>query len=215
VEVVSEEEVVVVVALAVVPAEAVVPREVGKMIFTYTAILICLAIIAWYVLTYNALVKARNAVDQAWSHIEVELKRRLDLIQNLLETAKGYARYESDTFQKVTQLRSQANAFENAAAANKVEPDLHRTIGQIMVLSEDYPQLRADQSFLNLQTELANTENRIAERRHAYNQTVNVYRNLQESIPSNIVADIQEMPPRAFFDVPDEEVAQVPKVELS
>jgi LemA protein len=185
------------------------------MYFTYAAILICVAIIAWYVLTYNALVKARNGVDQAWSHIEVELKRRLDLIQNLLETAKGYARYESDTFQKVTQLRSQANVFETAAAANKVEPELHRTIGQIMVLAEDYPQLRADQSFLNLQTELANTENRIAERRHAYNQTVNVYRNLQESIPSNIVADIQEMPPRAFFDAPDEEVAQAPKVELS
>lgn len=185
------------------------------MVFTYAAILICVAIIAWYVLTYNALVKARNAVDQAWSHIEVELKRRLDLIQNLLETAKGYARYESDTFQKITQLRTQANPFASAAAANKVEADLHHTIGQIMVLAENYPQLRADQSFLNLQTELANTENRIAERRHAYNQTVNVYRNLQESIPSNVVADIQEMPARAFFDVPDDEVAQVPKVELS
>lgn len=185
------------------------------MYFTYAAILICVAIIAWYIFTYNALVKARNAVDQAWSHIEVELKRRLDLIQNLLETAKGYARYESETFQKVTQLRTQANPFASAAAANKVEPELHRTIGQIMVLAEDYPQLRADQSFLNLQTELANTEDRIAERRHAYNQTVNVYRNLVESIPSNIVADIQEMPARAFFDAPDEEVAQVPKVELS
>lgn len=185
------------------------------MVFTYTAILICVAIIAWYVLTYNSFVKARNAVDQAWSHIEVELKRRLDLIQNLLETARGYARYESETFQKVTQIRSQTNAFASAAAANKLEPELHRTIGQIMVLAEDYPQLRADQSFLNLQNELANTENRIAERRHAYNQTVNVYRNLVESIPSNIVADIQEMPARAFFDAPDDEVAQVPQVELS
>jgi LemA protein len=202
-------------ASAGVLAEAAAPRGGGKIVFTYTAILICVAIIAWYVLTYNALVKARNAVDQAWSHIEVELKRRLDLIQNLLETAKGYARYESETFQKVTQLRTQANAFSTAAAANKFEPELHRTIGQIMVLAEDYPQLRADQSFLNLQSELANTEDRIAERRHAYNQSVNAYRNLVESIPSNIVADIQEMPARAFFDAPDDEVAQVPKVELT
>lgn len=203
------------VVLVEVPAAAVALPEDGEMVFTYAAVLICVAIIAWYVLTYNALVKARNAVDQAWSHIEVELKRRLDLIQNLLETAKGYARYESDTFQRVTQLRAQANPFPSAVAANKFEPELHRTIGQIMVLAEDYPQLRADQSFLNLQTELANTEDRIAERRHAYNQTVNIYRNLVESIPSNVVADIQEMPERAFFDTPDEEVAQAPKVELS
>ena len=203
------------VVLVEVPAAVVALPEGGEMVFTYAAVLICVAIIAWYVLTYNALVKARNAVDQAWSHIEVELKRRLDLIQNLLETTKGYARYESDTFQRVTQLRAQANPFPSAVAANKFEPELHRTIGQIMVLAEDYPQLRADQSFLNLQTELANTEDRIAERRHAYNQTVNIYRNLVESIPSNVVADIQEMPERAFFDTPDEEVSQAPKVELS
>lgn len=185
------------------------------MYFTYIAILLCVAIVAWYLLTYNALIKIRNAVDQAWSHIEVELKRRLDLIQNLLEVAKGYARYESETFQRVTELRRQANPFADAGAANKVEPQLHRTMGQIMVLAEDYPQLRADESFLNLQTQLADTENRIAERRHAYNQTVNAYRNLVESIPSNIVASIQEMPERAFFDEPDDQIAQVPKVELA
>ncbi len=184
------------------------------MFYTYLAIIFCVAILLWYLLTYNALVKARNAVDQAWSHIEVELKRRLDLIQNLVEVAKGYAKYESDTFQKVTQLRTGANPFDTAAAANTVEPDLHRTVGQIMVLAENYPQLRADQSFLNLQTELATTENRIAERRHAYNQTVNAYLNLVRSIPSNVVADIQEMPERSFFDVPDEEVAKVPTVKL-
>ncbi len=195
-------------------AEAVAPREVGSLIFTYVAIIICATIILWYLLTYNALVKARNAVDQAWAHIEVELKRRFDLIQNLVEVAKGYARYESDTFQKVTQLRTQSNPFASAAAANTVEPALHQTIGQIMVLAEDYPQLRADQSFLSLQKELSETENRIAERRHAYNQTVNAYLNLVESIPSNVVADIQDMPERSFFDAP-EEVDQVPAVKLS
>ncbi len=184
------------------------------MFFTYGAILICVTIIVWYWLTFNSLVKARNAVDQAWSHIEVELKRRFDLIQNLVEVAKGYARYESDTFQKVTQLRTQSNPFANASAANKVEPALHQTIGQIMVLAEDYPQLRADQSFLNLQTELAETENRIADRRHAYNQTVNLYANLLRSIPSNIVADVHDFAERAFFEAP-EEVQQAPTVQLS
>jgi LemA protein len=202
-----------VVVSAVVPAVAAAPREGGDMYFTYAAILICAVIIVWYVTTYNAFVKARNAVDQAWSHIEVELKRRFDLIQNLVEVAKGYARHESDTFQRVTQLRTQANPFTSAASANKVEPDLRQSIGEIMVLAEAYPLLRADQSFLNLQNQLADTENRVAERRHAYNQTVNLYAILLRSIPSNIVGEIHDMPSREFFEAP-EEVQQVPQVQL-
>jgi LemA protein len=198
---------------AVVPAVAAAPREGGDMYFTYAAILIGAIIIVWYVTTYNAFVKARNAVDQAWSHIEVELKRRFDLIQNLVEVAKGYARHESDTFQRVTQLRTQANPFSSAASANKVEPDLRQSIGEIMVLAEAYPQLRADQSFLNLQNQLTDTENRVAERRHAYNQTVNLYAILLRSIPSNIVGEIHDMPPREFFEAP-EEVQQVPVVKV-
>ncbi|MGD9723714.1 MAG: LemA family protein [Pirellulales bacterium] len=184
------------------------------MVFTFAAAIFCIAVVAWYLLTFNALVKSRNAVDQAWSHIEVELKRRFDLIQNLVEIVKGYARHESDTFQKVAALRTQARPFGDAAAANSVQPELTRTIGQIMVLAENYPQLRADQSFLNLQKELAETENRIAERRHAYNQTVNVYLNALDSIPSNVVAYVHEMPRKAFFDAPDT-VEQAPTVKLS
>jgi LemA protein len=202
-----------VVALAAGPAVAAAPREVGDMYFTYAAILISALIIVWYFTTYNAFVKARNAVDQAWSHIEVELKRRFDLIQNLVEVAKGYARHESDTFQRVTQLRTQANPFTSAASANKIEPDLRQSIGEIMVLAEAYPQLRADQSFLNLQNQLTDTENRVAERRHAYNQTVNLYAILLRSIPSNIVGEIHDMPPREFFEAP-EEVQQVPVVKV-
>ncbi len=184
------------------------------MYFTIAAAVLCTIIVLWYLLTYNSLINARNAVDQAWSHIEVELKRRFDLIQNLVEIAKGYAKYESDTFKSVAALRTQARPFADAAAANSVQPDLTRTISQIMVLAENYPQLRADQSFLNLQRELAETENRIAERRHAYNQSVNVYANWLQSFPSNVAASIQGMPPKAYFDAPDDEVAQVPAVKL-
>ncbi len=184
------------------------------MYFTFAAAVLCGTVILWYLLTFNALVKARNAVDQAWSHIEVELKRRFDLIQNLVEVAKGYAKHESDTFKAVAALRTQARPFGDAAAANTAQPELARTIGQIMILAENYPQLRADQSFLNLQKELAETENRIAERRHAYNQTVNIYSNLVQSIPSNVVADIQNMPAKAFFDA-DPSVEQAPSVKLS
>jgi LemA protein len=185
------------------------------MYVTFAAAILCGIVVLWYLLTVNVLVKARNAVDQAWSHIEVELKRRLDLIQNLVEIAKGYARHERDTFTQVAALRTQARPFGDAATANRVQPDLTRTIGHIMVLAENYPQLRADQSFLNLQSELAETENRIAERRHSYNQTVNVYLNLLHAIPSNLVASLQQMPQRSFFDEPDASIEQPPAVTIS
>ena len=185
------------------------------MYFTIAAAVLCGIVVLWYLLAYNSLIKARNAVDQAWSHIEVELKRRLDLIQNLVEIAKGYAKHERETFTQVAALRTQARPFIDAAAANNAEPDLTRAIGQIMVLAENYPQLRADQSFLNLQKELTDTENRIAERRHSYNQTVNVYLNLIRSVPSNVVANIQDFAARSYFDAPDAEIQQTPTIKLS
>jgi LemA protein len=185
------------------------------MYYTLAAAIFCGVVVVWYLLTFNSLVKARNAVDQAWSHIEVELKRRLDLIQNLVEIARGYAKHERDTFKQVAAIRAQGRPFSDAAAANNAEPELARAIGQIMVLAENYPQLRADQSFLNLQKELTETENRIAERRHAYNQTVNAYLNLIHTLPSNMVAYVQEMSERTFFDVPDAEVEKSPEIKLA
>jgi LemA protein len=198
-----------------VPVEAAGPHEGGNMYFTIAASILCGVVILWYLLTFNSLVKARNAADQAWSHIEVELKRRLDLITNLVEIAKGYAKHERDTFTQVAALRAQQSPFNDAAAANHAERDLQRAIGSIMILAENYPQLRADQNFLNLQKELTETENRIAERRHAYNQTVNVYLNQIRSVPSNVVAYAQEMPERSYFDVPDAEIERAPEVKLS
>jgi LemA protein len=185
------------------------------VMFTIAAVIICGAIVLWYILTFNSLVNARNAVDQAWSHIEVELKRRLDLIQNLVEIAKGYAKHERETFTEIAALRNQARPFSDAAAANAAEPNLSKTISNIMVLAENYPQLRADQSFLNLQKELTETENRIAERRHSYNQSTNVYLNKIRTVPSNIVASIQDFQPRTYFDAPDAEIQQPPKIELT
>jgi LemA protein len=200
---------------AAAPVAAAEQGEVGDMIFTIAAVAMCGIIILWYLLTYNSLVNARNAVDQAWSHIEVELKRRLDLIQNLVEVAKGYAKHERETFAQVASLRTQARPFSDASAANAAEPDLTRAVSNIMILAENYPQLRADQSFLNLQRELTETENRIAERRHSYNETTNVYLNRIRSVPSNVVAAIQDFGPRAYFDAPDNEIQQVPAVKLT
>src|SRR5262245_18094833 len=184
------------------------------MYYTIATAIICGAIILWYLVTYNSLVKARNAVDQAWSHIEVELKRRLDLITNLVEIAKGYAKHEREVFTEVAAMRSRERPFGDAAAANAAEPDLKRAVPDIMILAENYTQLRADQNFLNLQKELTETENRIAERRHAYNQTVNMYRNQIHSIPSNVVAYAQEFSERSYFDAPDTEIEQAPAIKL-
>ncbi len=203
------------VGLAVVVAAAAVPREVGEMEFTVAALILCAAVVIWYLLTYNSFVNARNAVDQAWSHIEVELKRRFDLIQQLVEVAKGYAKYESDTLKQLAALRSQPRPFADAAVTNSAQSSLTQTISQIMVLAEAYPQLRADQTFLNLQKELTETENRIADRRHAYNQSVNVYANLFQAFPSNLVAKTQTMPTKEFFDSPDAEVREPTALKLS
>lgn len=185
------------------------------MYYTIAAGIACGAIALWYLLTFNLLVQSRNAVDQAWSNIEVELKRRFDLVQNLVEIAKGYAKHESETFRKVAELRGQPGAFRDAASANANQPELTRTVKQIFVLAENYPQLRADRSFLQLQTELATTENRIAERRLAYNQNVNLYQNRCQFVPSNLVAGLHRFPPKAFFDAPDELAAAAPVVQLS
>jgi LemA protein len=198
-----------------VPVVAVAPEEGGNMYFTLAAAILCGAVALWYLLTYNSLVTARNAVDQAWSHIEVELKRRLDLITNLVEIAKGYAKHEHDTFTQVAALRAQQSPFNDAAAANSAEPDLKRAITNIMVTAENYPQLRADQNFLNLQKQLTETEDRIAERRHSYNQTVNMYLNLIRSIPSNVVAYAADMKERSFFDAPDAEIERAPEIKLT
>lgn len=185
------------------------------MYYTIAAGIVCGAISLWYLLTFNLLVQSRNAVDQAWSNIEVELKRRFDLVQNLVEIAKGYARHENETFRKVAELRGQAGAFHDAAAANTNQREMQRALQQVVVLAENYPQLRADQSFLQLQSELSTTENRIAERRHAYNQNVNLYQNRCQFVPSNLVAGLHRFPGKAFFDAPDELAAAAPAVNLS
>lgn len=185
------------------------------MYYTLAAIIACGTVALWYLLTFNMLVQSRNAVDQSWSNIEVELKRRFDLIQNLVETAKGYAQHELTTFQQVAELRSQTRPFGNAQIANTSQSELTRAVRQLVALSESYPELRANDNFLSLQSELTVTENRIAERRHAYNQNVNLYQNRCQFMPSNIVAGVHRFPGKAFFDAPDELADAAPKVQLT
>lgn len=149
---------------------------------------------------YNSLVKLRNRVDNAWGQVEVQLKRRYDLIPNLVETVKGYAAHEKDTFEQVTQARAGAQAASGPAEQAGAENFLTSALRQLFAVAEAYPELRASENFASLQADLAETENKIAISRQIYNDTVLTYNNKVQQVPTNIVAGITGFDPREFFE---------------
>ncbi len=186
----------------------------GATIGIIVGVLVLLAILI-SISTYNGLVRARNQVDNAWSQIDVQLKRRHDLIPNLIETVKGYAKHEQETFDKVIQARNAAmNAASGGPAATaQAENALSGTLKSLFALSEAYPDLKANQNFLSLQEELTSTEDRIAYARQFYNDRVLAYNNKCQTFPSSIFAGMFHFTTREFFEVPPEETAPV-KVEF-
>ena len=173
-------------------------------------VIIIIAIIAMY----NGLVSARIKVDNAWSQIDVQLQRRFDLIPNFVETVKGYAAHESETFEKITQLRtSWANA---GTVAEKAELDnqLSSALKTIMAVSENYPDLKANQSFSELSEELRNTENKISFSRQFYNDNVTMYNEKLQLFPSNIIANMFNFKPRELFAVENNEARKNVKVDF-
>ena len=166
-----------------------------------------------YFATYNGLVKAKVAVENAWSGIDVQLKRRYDLIPNLINTVKGYAKHEAGTFELVTKARTagmgvpDGNVKEQAAAENI----LSGTLKSIFALSEAYPDLKANQNFLDLQNELSNTEDQIAASRRIYNSNVTILNTKVQSVPSNIVAGISGFKNAEFFELDAAERAAAEK----
>ena len=168
----------------------------------------------WLLLTYNGLVKLRNAVKNAWSQIDVQLKRRYDLIPNLVETVKGYAAHEKETFERVVQARqagiSASNVKDQAAAENMITGALR----QLFALSEAYPDLKANQNFLALQEELASTENKIAFARQYYNDSVQEFNTRQQVFPANMVAGVFGFKPEEFFEIELEAEREAPKVKF-
>ena len=163
------------------------------------------AYIAWHYVTYNSLVNARVATEQSWSNVEVELKRRLDLLENLVQIVKGYSRHEAETLIGTVAQRNLSASTGNAQAATQSATLIKDTISKLFVLAEAYPDLKASEQFRSLQHEIANTENRIAERRNAYNQTVSICNNACHASPSNLVAYVYDFKDRNFFDISDEE----------
>jgi LemA protein len=169
----------------------------------------------WVIVQYNHLVALRNHIAEAWSNIDTELKRRYELIPNLVATVRGYAEHERAVLERVVELRQRCVANTGSPAAQaRDENQLVDALKQLLVVVERYPTLKADQHFLKLQQELVNTEDRIQAARRFYNGNVRDYRNKRESFPSNLVAQAFGFGPLEFFSVPPA-VQNVPDVDLA
>ena len=171
--------------------------------------------VVWFITQYNSLVGLRNYITESWSNVDTELKRRYDLIPNLVATVKGYAAHEREVLERVTELRNRCAANQGTPSAQaQDENQLVDALKRLLVVVENYPQLKADQHFLKLQQELVNTENRIQAARRFYNGNVRDYRNKCESFPSNLVAAMFHFQTEEFFSVPPA-VKEVPDVEFA
>jgi LemA protein len=174
-----------------------------------------LVLLVWFVATFNRFVRLRQHIRESWSGIDVELRRRYDLIPNLVETVKGYARHEREVLERVIELRNRAAANHGPAQSQAAdESDLMRGLKQVFVLAEAYPQLRADQHYLALQRELSLTEDRIAASRRFFNGNVREYNALRHSFPTNAIASAFSFGPETFFELSSDAERVVPRVEL-
>ena len=187
--------------------------------------LLFLLILFWGISVYNGLVVLRNRFRNAFSQIDVQLKRRYDLIPNLVETAKGYMKHERETLEAVIQARNAAYGASEKAAANPSDPNamkgllgaesqLTGTLGRLLMLTENYPDLKANQNMLALQEELTSTENKVAFARQAYNDTVMAYNNAREVFPSSAVAGMFNFAAATLFEVESPEEKKAPKVSF-
>jgi LemA protein len=170
----------------------------------------------WLIANFNRLARVRQHIRESWSDIEVELKRRYDLIPNLVETVRGYAKHESDVLESVIQLRNKAMANRGAASVQAVdETALQIGVKRLFVVAEAYPTLKADAHFLALQQELANTEDRIAAARRFFNGNVREMNQLCESFPTNILASSFGFERATYFELSNEAERVVPRVDMS
>ena len=184
------------------------------MIAVIVIVVIVALILLALVVLYNRFVRLRNRVDNAWAQIEVQLKRRWDLIPNLVETVKGYAAHERGTFEAVTEARANAQRAQGPAETAAAEGILGQALGRLFAVAEAYPELQADENFRQLQDELAGTENRIAVSRQVYNDTVLTFNNAIQTFPGVVIAGPFGFAPREFFET-DETQREAPQVDFS
>ncbi len=184
----------------------------GTALIVIVAILVVTALAL--VAIYNSLVSKRVRCREAWSQIDVQLKRRYDLIPNLVETVKGYAAHEKETLERVIQARNQARAAEGVAKQAEAENFLTGALRQLFALSERYPHLKANQNFSQLQEELTSTENKIAFARQHYNDSSAIYNTARQKFPNSVVAGMFNFKEQDFFELEEPEAREVPKVEF-
>jgi len=166
------------------------------------------------VVLYNRLVRSRNRVSTAWSDIDVQLQRRHDLVPQLVKAVDAYAKYEKATLEAVAELRAEAMRVVDVDARGEAELALSEGVGRLLALAESYPDLKANENFLNLQRELVETEDYLQFARRYYNGSVRDYNTMTETVPSNLVASVFSFEPRAFFQKTADDVANVPLVRL-
>jgi LemA protein len=170
-------------------------------------------LIIFSIIQYNAIIQAKVRVDSAWSQIDVQLQRRMDLIGNLVETVKGYANHEKSTLEAVISARAKAVSSSSPAESAANQNMLTQALGKLLMISEAYPELKANQNFLSLQDELTSTEGRVAYARNYYNESVQIYNTRISSFPSNIYAKMQNATLKEFF-ITDESSRVAPKVQF-
>ena len=187
------------------------------MLAVYIIIGVVVVLLIIFIATYNGLVRRRNQVKNAWAQIDVQLKRRYDLIPNLVETAKGYMKHERETLEAVTNARNLAQQLSSAGAGQraKAEGELSSALSRLLAVVENYPDLKANQNFLALQEELTSTENKISFSRQFYNDSVLRYNNQTQMVPSNIVASMFGFKASEFFEVTVAAEREAPKVSFT
>ncbi len=184
------------------------------MVWVIVLVVLVLIVALAAVVTYNRLVRLRNRAENSWAQVDVQLRRRYDLIPNLVEAVKGYAAHERGTFEEVTQARTAAQQANGVAEQAEAENVLTAAIGRLFAVAEAYPQLRATENFQQLQTQLAEVEQKIAVSRQVYNDTVLTYDNALETVPTNIVAGLFNFSPQAYFET-EGAAREAPAVQFS
>ena len=183
------------------------------MIFIFIGLLVI--VILYFVFSYNNLIKNKNMVEEGWSGIDVQLKRRSNLIPNILNAVKGYMSHEKQLLKEVTELRSKSDSANTVADQGKAESSLSGSLMNLFAVAENYPELKANENFLDLQKQLQDIENDIQMSRRYYNGTVRNNNVLIESFPSNLVANAFSFQKAEFFEIEDPNVRNVPKIEFN
>ena len=186
----------------------------GLLLFLGVILVLGLLVVFWAIGTYNRLVALRNQVDQAWANIDVLLKRRFDLIPNLVETVKGYMKHERETLEAVTRARARLGSARTPEERMEAEGQLSRALMNLFAVAEQYPDLKANQNFLQLQEELTRTENMIASQRSTYNNVVRTYNTALQVFPASIIAGMFGFRERPYFEITEPGEREAPRVQF-